>query len=104
MGNATTYWGVLCRTCEKLIAFDARPFNKSGLGSAHKTPGAICCPLGHNHIYFPRDFRFFPSDTPITDATMQENRAAYEGVNPSSKLASDLDPAIWSGVRSVQEN
>jgi len=101
MSNATKYWGVLCQTCSGPIAFDTRPYNRSGLGSANTKPGAIRCGLDHNHIYFPRDFRFFPSDGPITDATMQENRAAYEGVNASSKPASDLDPALWSGVRSA---
>ena len=103
MSKVTTYWGVLCRTCAEPIAFDTRPYNQSGLGSANIKPGAIRCSLGHNHIYFPRDFRFFTSTALITVATMQDNRAAYEAANPPSKPTSDLDPALWSGVRSVQE-
>jgi hypothetical protein len=107
MSNVTTYWGVLCRTCAEPIAFDARPYNESGLGSANIKPGAIRCFLGHHHIYFPRDFQFFTSAALITVATMQDNRAAYQAANPPSsppsRTTSDLDPALWSGVRSVQE-
>ena len=99
MSMATTYLGVLCRTCAEPIAFDACPFSKSGLGSANKRPGAIRCSLGHNHIYFPRDYQFFASVALITDATVRDNQAAYEATNPSSKLTYDLDPALWSGVR-----
>jgi hypothetical protein len=25
MGEETTYWGVLCRTCQDLVAFDTHP-------------------------------------------------------------------------------
>ena len=84
MSSETTYWGVLCRTCARPIAFDTRPFHQSGLGAANTKPGAIRCFLGHNHIYFPRDFHFFPSTAVITDVTMQENRAVYGAINSSA--------------------
>jgi hypothetical protein len=83
MSMETTYWGVLCRACSEPVAFDTSPFDESGLGNANSRPGAIRCVHGHNHIYFPRDFRLFPSVVPITEATMQENRQAYLAVNPS---------------------
>jgi hypothetical protein len=89
MGNETTYWGILCRTCLGPVAFDIRPNDRFGLGSASLRPGTIRCAHGHNHIYFPRDFRFIPSAVPITDATMQENRAAYLAINSSPQTPSD---------------
>lgn len=103
MSKATTYWGVLCRSCEGLIAFDAFPCSKSGLGAASTKPGTIRCFLGHTHIYFPRDFRLFTSSNLITDATIHEDHVAYEAVNPPSESTSHLDPALWSGVRAVQK-
>jgi hypothetical protein len=47
-------------------------------------PGAIRCRHGHNHIYFPRYFGFFPSAVPIADAVMKENREAYMAINRTS--------------------
>ena len=52
----TTYWGVICRTCRELVAFDNCPYISFGPGAAGMKPGAIRCGRGHNHIYFPRDF------------------------------------------------
>jgi hypothetical protein len=81
---ATLYWGVLCRTCSKPVAFDTLPCHKGGLGSINLRPGAISCEVGHNHIYFPRDFRFFAADALITGKTMDDNRLAHRAINPSS--------------------
>lgn len=86
--NGKTYWGVSCRTCRDLVAFDVGPCPAFGLGTAILRPGAIRCLRGHNHIYFPRDFRFFTSDTPIAEVTMQTNRATYIAINPPSGAVS----------------
>jgi len=32
--SETTYWGVLCRTCQKLVAFDICPYVSFGDGAA----------------------------------------------------------------------
>ena len=80
--SETTYWGVLCRTCQKLVAFDICPYVSFGDGAAGMKPGAIRCGRDHNHIYFPRDFRFVPSIVPITEAAMQQNRETYRAINP----------------------
>jgi hypothetical protein len=97
MSKETTYWGILCRTCSEPVAFDAQPFHEFGLGSANIKPGAIRCERGHNHIYFPRDFRFFPSLLPITEESMQKNRAAYLAINGSSETA--LGTALGNSPR-----
>ena len=89
MSKDTIYWGILCRTCSDPVAFDTGPYHEFALGSANVRPGAIRCVHGHNHIYFPRDFRFFPSSVPITAATIQENRQAYLAINPSPEPSSD---------------
>jgi hypothetical protein len=81
-GDKTTYWGVLCRSCIELIAFDLSPYHSFGPGAASMNPGAIRCAHGHVHIYFPRDFQFFFSDLPLTDAVIQGNREAYRATNP----------------------
>ena len=80
--SETTYWGVLCRTCQKLVAFDICPYVSFGDGAAGMKPGAIRCGRNHNHIYFPRDFKFVPSMVPITEAAMQQNRETYRAINP----------------------
>jgi CheY-like chemotaxis protein len=79
----TTYWGVLCRTCHDLIAFDACPYLSFGPAAAGTRPGAISCGQGHNHIYFPRDFQFILSHDVIGDAAMEQNRETYRLINPS---------------------
>jgi hypothetical protein len=79
--NETTYWGILCRTCREPVAFDVCPYPSFGPGAANVKPSAIRCGQGHNHIYFPRDFRFFPSAVPIAHSVMQENRDAYRAIN-----------------------
>jgi hypothetical protein len=81
------YWGILCRTCRELVAFDARPYVSFGPGAASTKPGAICCGMGHTHIYFPRDFKFHPSAVPVAEKTMEGNRAAYAAVNPFARRA-----------------
>ncbi len=81
--RSITYWGVFCRTCQEPVAFDTPPYRASGLGGVHTRPGGICCERGHSHIYFPRDFRFFSSETPISEATMEANRAAYQTAKAS---------------------
>lgn len=88
-GNNPTYWGVLCRSCAELVAFDISPYCSFGAGAANVKPGAIRCAHGHNHIYIPRDFQFFLSDFPISDVAIQANREAHRAVNPSSQASSN---------------
>ena len=91
--NRTTYWGVLCRSCHELVAFDVCPYTSFGPRAAGMRPGTVRCGQGHNHIYFPRDFEFIPSAVPIADGTMRENREAYAAVNPTSPASSRLSYA-----------
>ena len=88
----TTYWGVLCRTCRELVAFDDCPYISFGPGAAGMKPCAIRCGRGHSHIYFPRDFGFVNAAVPVTDETVQENRKAYRAINPRP-------PASWNPPR-----
>jgi hypothetical protein len=97
MSNEKTYWGILCRACSEPVAFDNSPCDEFGLGSADIRPGAIRCGHGHNYIYFPRDFRIFPSPVPITEETMQENRAVYILINPSPQSSSDVPRTLLPG-------
>ena len=78
------YWGILCRTCQELVAFDICPYVSFGPGAASMRPGAIRCGHDHIHIYFPRDFQFCASELPIEAAVMQNNRDAYKAINPAS--------------------
>jgi hypothetical protein len=96
-GNETTYWGVLCRSCVELVAFDICPYLSFGPGAANAHPGAIRCAHGHNHIYFPRDFQFFYSDVSIDDAVMQGNREAYRAIDPLSQALSN-PPDGWEVI------
>jgi hypothetical protein len=94
-GGKTTYWGVLCRSCAELYAFDISPFRSFGAGAASMNSGAIRCAHGHVHIYFPRDYQFFFSDIPLTDAALQANREAYSAANPSVQVSLDeLDDSV----------
>jgi hypothetical protein len=97
MSEEKTYWGILCRTCSEPVAFNTRPYHEFGLGSADIRPGTIRCGHGHNHIYFPRDFHFFASAVPITEETMQENRAVYIAINPSPQSSFDAARALLPG-------
>lgn len=83
MKNDTTYWGILCRTCRELVAFDRCPYLSFGPGAASMRPGAILCGQRHNHVYFPNDFQFLPSAIPIADEVMERNREVYRTVNPT---------------------
>jgi hypothetical protein len=83
MTNNTTYWGIKCRTCRELVAFDASPYLSFGSEAASIRPGAIRCRQGHVHIYFPNDFHFLLSEVPIPDAVMEKNREVYRSVNPT---------------------
>jgi len=103
MSNETTHWGILCRTCSEPAAFGTGPHHEYRLGSANARPGAIRCVAGHNHIYFPPDFRFFPSSVPITEATMQENRRAYLAINPPPELSCDPLPGNSLTLRENDE-
>ncbi len=85
--SGITYWGILCRTCRALVAFDTCPYVSFGPGAASMRPGAIRCSLGHNHIYYPRDFGFLPSVVPIAGAVMSENRETFKAINPSEHAA-----------------
>jgi hypothetical protein len=87
MTEQKPYWGILCRTCRQLVAFDTSPYVSFGAGAASMKPGAISCRQGHMHIYFPRDFCFRPSPTSIPDAALEENRAAYRAINPPTRAA-----------------
>jgi hypothetical protein len=94
--DAAIYWGVCCRRCEELVAFDTSPYVSFGPGAASMRPGAIRCSQGHNHIYFPRDFGFRQSAVPIADAAMRENRDAYRAINSPGLSTSrdDLPEAV----------
>jgi hypothetical protein len=81
------YWGIMCRTCRKLLAFETGLDGSFGRGRASVKPGTIRCSLGHAHIYFPKDFRFYTSATPITETVMEGNRSAYEAINPTAHMA-----------------
>jgi hypothetical protein len=90
--NETTYWGVLCRTCSEPVAFDVCPYPSSfGPSAKIVEPGAVRCQHGHNHIYFPCDFRFFTSAVPICNAAVQENRDTYRAINASSQISFSVD-------------
>jgi hypothetical protein len=97
--NGATYWGILCRTCRGLTAFDTRLCVSVGPGAPSMKPCAIRCGLGHNHIYFPRDFRFRPSAVPITDAVIQKNCEAFRATNPPSPDSSSRP--TWKAVEPV---
>lgn len=89
------YWGVLCKRCRELVAFDVCPYVSFGPQAASMKPGAICCSLGHNHIYFPRDFGFLSSAVPISEAVMRANRDSYLAVNsPGKRSSHDLVPEV----------
>jgi len=79
--NEPIYWGVLCRSCAELVAFDHSPYHSFGPGGANMKPGTIRCAHGHSHIYFPRDYEFFFSEVSITDVVMQGHREAYRAIN-----------------------
>jgi hypothetical protein len=81
-----TYWGIRCRSCSQLVAFDVAPFHEFGLGSVNDKPGAVRCVAGHNCIYFPRDFRFYDSPVAISGDAMEKNRATYHAVNSSASI------------------
>jgi hypothetical protein len=83
-----TYWGILCRTCRELVAFDTCPYVSFGPEAASMRPGAIRCRLGHDHIYFPRDFGFRVSAASIAEAVMRENRDVYRAINSPGKPTS----------------
>ena len=83
-----TYWGILCRTCRDLVAFDTCPYVSFGSGASSMRPGAIRCARGHNHIYFPRDFRFVYSEALVPEPSMQANREAYRAINPVAAASS----------------
>jgi hypothetical protein len=84
-GGQPTYWGVLCRSCAELVAFDNSPYLSFEAANMH--PGAIRCTHGHNHLYLPRDFQFFFSDDPIGNAVMQKNRETYKATNAAQVAA-----------------
>ena len=94
---ASTYWGILCRTCADLVAFGATPGQDCGLGTEGSRPGTIRCTKGHTHIYYPRDFGFFPSATIIVDAVIGENVRVYKAVNPSWSGSVPQGPSNQSG-------
>jgi len=87
-GNTSTeptYWGVPCRTCKELMLFDTYPCPTFGIATTTRRPGAIRCTKSHNHIYFPHDFRFWPSAAAVDEATMERNRRDYLAINPACR-------------------
>jgi hypothetical protein len=80
---ASTYWGILCRTCADLVAFGTIPGQNSDPGTEDSGPGTIRCTKGHTHIYYPRDFGLFPAVTIIVDTVIRENVRVYKVINPS---------------------
>jgi hypothetical protein len=86
--ESSLYWGVLCRTCRELVAFDECPYVSFGPGAIGMRPGAIQCAEGHNHTYFPLDFRFVPFGGRIPAETMERNREAFKAANQT--------PQAWS--------
>jgi hypothetical protein len=91
-GSESNYWGVVCKTCKGLVAFDVAPFASFGLQAFSMQPGAICCGQGHTHIYFPRDFGFSCSVVSIRDAVMRGNRDVYRTINVSGHTSHDAAP------------
>ncbi len=89
IGDEAPYWGVLCRSCMQLVAFDVRPYRSFGPEGTNIKPGSIRCVNGHNHIYYPRDFQFFFSEVAISDAAMQQNREAFMVINRPSPASSN---------------
>jgi hypothetical protein len=96
------YWGIQCRTCAELVAFDTRPPRNCEPGVEGSKTGTIRCPQGHAHIYFPRDFRFFLSAAAIPDAVMQENIETYKTINPFSQSYSEPLPKEISVPTAVE--
>jgi len=67
--------------------YSQMPMDRYAILHRSTKPGAICCGMGHTHIYFPRDFKFHPSAVPVAEKTMEGNRAAYAAVNPFARRA-----------------
>jgi hypothetical protein len=86
------YWAILCRTCAELVAFGAASGPDFCPRAEGSRPGTIRCSKGHAHIYFPRDFRLFPSPVTVADETMRENVRIYKAVNPSWEFTSESQP------------
>jgi hypothetical protein len=89
MSKPTIYWGVSCRKCSAAVAFGSPSHRQFELGNAYARPGTIHCANGHSAVYFPRDFKFFPSDEDISDDTMRGNREAHLAINPVALASSD---------------
>jgi hypothetical protein len=83
LDHPTTYWGVSCRGCSEVVAFDVAPYTSFGPRAASTRPGAIRCSLGHSYVYFPGDFQFLASSVAISDEVMRKNRDAFQADNPA---------------------
>jgi hypothetical protein len=77
-----TYWGIECRTCGEFIPFGIRPSHSSVRAVALPRPGAYECYRGHKHVYFVEDIHFSKGTISVTEAQMEENRAAYKRIFP----------------------
>ena len=77
-----TYWGILCRKCAELVAYGTASPRSNGPGAEGSSPATIRCTKGHTQIYFPRDFRLFPSAVAIAEATLQNNLESFRAINP----------------------
>jgi hypothetical protein len=95
MSRENTYWGILCRKCSAPIAFGSPSHQQFKLESTCARPGAIRCPNGHNHIYFPRDFNFFESAEVIPETAMEKNRRDHSAINPIATVSTNH----WHGTR-----
>ena len=99
MDSERIYWGVMCKTCSEPVAFGCPDQQECEMESICAKPGAIRCAKGHNHIYFPRDFKFFASAIEIPEAVTRANREAHKAVNPAPPPPSEE----WHGVRWAPE-
>ena len=99
MSSENTYWGILCRTCSATVAFGSPSHQQFQFESTYAKPGAIRCPSGHNHIYFPRDFKFFESAEVIPETVMESNREHHRAINPAASGPTDHSYATrWSAT------
>ena len=104
-GEELLYWGVLCRTCRELVAFDVCPYVSFGPGAIGMKPGAIQCAEGHSHTYFPLDFRFIPWISRIPAELMERNREAFKAANQTPQAWSNRSEVGlgWSGSWAASE-
>jgi hypothetical protein len=57
------------------------------------------CFLGHNHVYFPRDFHFFPSAARVTDARIKNAKPLKARPKSADKKTESLSCSTASSGR-----